>query len=165
MCVEITGGYGVSADSRFLVKTLRKHEVDLLLDTLEGYVHHLQNNPNTILSRCVGLHGLKIYGLTKYFVVMENVFLAQLKPHEMYDLKGSWVGRQTHHKHGLQSGKIMKDNDLKRFIILSKSSRKQIIAQLKRDTRFLEDCKIIDYSLLLGIYHMVSCLLTHSLTY
>ena len=63
---------------------------------------------------------------------MENVFLADLKPHEVYDLKGSWVGRQTNH--GIEKGKIMKDNDLKRFIILSKGNRRQILNQLKRDT-------------------------------
>lgn len=83
---------------------------------------------------------------------MENVFLAQLKPHEIYDLKGSWVGRGT--DHGIQSGKVMKDNDLKRFVILEKDMQKQIINQLDRDTKFLAKNQIMDYSLLLGVYHM-----------
>ena len=52
-------------DSRFLVKTIKKHEIELFLETLEDYVRHLKNNPNTILSRCVGLHSLRMYGLTK----------------------------------------------------------------------------------------------------
>ena len=53
-----------------------------------------------------------------------------------------------------QSGKVMKDNDLKRFVILNKDTQKQIIRQLDRDTKFLEEHEIMDYSLLLGIYHM-----------
>ena len=89
------------------------------------------------------------------FVVMENVFLAQLKPHEVYDLKGSWVGRGT--DHGIKSGKVMKDNDLKRFIILNRKNQSQILEQLDRDAKFLEDHEIMDYSLLLGIYHMKIC--------
>eukprot|EP01084_Bolivina_argentea_P311706 539575_1 len=141
-----------SHDSRYLVKTIKKFEVEVMLNTLTQYVEYIIANPNTILSRIIGLHSIRLYGLTKYFVVSENVFLSKLKPSEVYDLKGSWVGRYT--KYGIDSGKTLKDGDLKRFIVLNTQCRKQLINQLDRDSKFLSQINIMDYSLLLGIYHL-----------
>lgn len=139
-------------DSRFLVKTISSHEVQLMLDILPEYEKYLRDNKDTLITRCLGIHSCTMYASVKYFVVMENVFIAKLKPHEVYDLKGSWQGRYTHH--GPRTGKTMKDLDLKRFIILSKRNLKFITKQLAKDTQFLADHQIMDYSLLLGIYHM-----------
>ena len=72
-----------------MVKTLSKSEVKFLISILKDYVQFLKDNRHTMLSRYVGLHSLRIYGLNKYFVVMENVFEGDLKPTEIYDLKGS----------------------------------------------------------------------------
>eukprot|EP01083_Nonionella_stella_P017556 49124_1 len=142
-----------SHDSRYLVKTIKKFEVEVMLDTLKQYVQYIVDNPNTILSRVIGLHSIRMYGLTKYFVVTENVFLSDLKPSEVYDLKGSWVNRYT--KYTIESGKTLKDADLKRFIVLNDQCRDQLIHQLQSDSKFLaETCDVMDYSLLLGIYHM-----------
>ena len=77
----------VTHDGKYVVKTIKKHEVALMIRTLKDYKLYLQSNPQTILSRCVGLHSLKMYGLNKYFVVMENVFEGKYKPTEIYDLK------------------------------------------------------------------------------
>eukprot|EP01083_Nonionella_stella_P238297 835124_1 len=125
----------VTHDSKFIVKTIKKSEVKVLILILKDYVHYLEQNPQTILARFVGLHSIKIYGVTAYFVVMENVFAARLKPTEMYDLKGSWVGRVT--AHGLLDGSTMKDSDLKRHIILNDEQRRAVLHQLSRDTQFL----------------------------
>lgn len=139
-------------DSRFLVKTIQRFEAEVMLNTLKEYVKYVVDNPNTILSRVVGLHSIRLYGLTKYFVVTENVFLSKLKPSEVYDLKGSWVGR--HSNYNVQSGKTLKDGDLKRFVILTEKTRTTLIKQLNSDSEFLARCNIMDYSLLLGIYQM-----------
>ena len=72
----------VTHDSKFIVKTIKKYEVKLFLEILKDYKQYLEDNPQTIFARCVGLHSIKIYGLIKYFVVMENVFAAKLKPTE-----------------------------------------------------------------------------------
>eukprot|EP00485_Elphidium_margaritaceum_P012881 CAMPEP_0202708118 /NCGR_PEP_ID=MMETSP1385-20130828/20374_1 /ASSEMBLY_ACC=CAM_ASM_000861 /TAXON_ID=933848 /ORGANISM="Elphidium margaritaceum" /LENGTH=736 /DNA_ID=CAMNT_0049367015 /DNA_START=537 /DNA_END=2747 /DNA_ORIENTATION=- len=139
-------------DSRYLVKTIKKFEVEVMLKTLREYVEHLKQNPNTVLSRVVGLHSIRLYGLTKYFVVTENVFLSSLKPSEVYDLKGSWVNRYS--TYGVTSGKTLKDGDLKRFVVCNKHNRTQLIDQLNKDSLFLASCNIMDYSLLLGIYYL-----------
>ena len=43
----------------------------LFLEILKNYKEYLEQNPQTIFARCVGLHSIKVYGLVKYFVVME----------------------------------------------------------------------------------------------
>jgi len=139
-------------DSRFIVKTVTKTELNYLLSFLKDYVRHLEHNRNTVLSRIVGVHSCRFYHIKKHFVVMENVFVGDLQPNEMYDLKGSWVGRYTHY--GVHSGKVMKDLDLKRYVIMDKSTRKKMLRQLDRDTAFLERNNVMDYSLLMGIYFM-----------
>ena len=57
-------------DSRYLVKTIKKFEVEVMLDTLKKYVEFLEENPNTMLARVVGLHSVKLYDIctlyTKY---------------------------------------------------------------------------------------------------
>ena len=68
------------------------------------------------------------------------------------DLKGSWVGRYTNH--GLFDGGCMKDQDLKRHVILNDHNRNSVISQLSKDTEFLASHNIMDYSLLLGIHYM-----------
>ena len=140
-------------DSKYLVKTISKEEASFLIDILPNYVRHLSENPNTVINRFIALHSCKMYNLTIYFVVMENVFLANLQPHEKYDLKGSYIDRSTKHTH-VNSGKVMKDLDLKKFIILSNENRIKIIKQMEIDTKFLASQNIMDYSLLLGIYYM-----------
>ena len=85
-------------------------------------------------------------------MVLENVFLCDLKPNEVYDLKGSWEGRFT--KHRLSAGKVMKDLDLKRYIILERTTRTKMLSQLQRDTSFLAQMYVMDYSLLLGVYYV-----------
>jgi len=83
---------------------------------------------------------------------MENVFEGDLKPTEIYDLKGSWVSRSTTHE--LYSGSVMKDVDLKRPIIMEERNTKRILQQLQRDSMFLREHNIMDYSVLLGIYYL-----------
>eukprot|EP01084_Bolivina_argentea_P257702 434224_1 len=142
----------ITHDNKYIVKTIKKYEVKKLIKILRYYKNYLDNNTQTILSRFIGLHSIKIYGLHKYFVVMENVFRAKLKPTEIYDLKGSWIGRIT--EHGLFDGSIMKDLDLKRHIILNNNNRNNVLKQLDKDTKFLYKYNIMDYSLLLGIHYM-----------
>ena len=52
-------------DSRFIVKTVSSTEVDYLLSFLKDYVHHLEHNRNTVLSRIVGVHSCKFYQIKK----------------------------------------------------------------------------------------------------
>jgi len=53
-----------------------------------------------------------------------------------------------------ESGKLMKDEDLHKRLRLNDTISDQIYKQLSRDSKFLMDQQIMDYSLLLGIYYV-----------
>jgi len=137
-------------DMRYLIKTLTHSEAQLLLDTLRKYVHFMRENPKTFLSAYFGLHRIKLYGHSIYFVVNKNIFAnLEHQPDETYDIKGSWVDRYT--RHHIEDRKLMKDTDMKRRLLLDKLRSFGIYKQLERDAAFLASVNIMDYSLLLGV--------------
>jgi len=145
-----------TSDHKFIIKTIPYQEAKFLLQILKKYVTYLDKNRQSLISRILGLHSLHIYDLTLYFVVMENIFLAKLDPEEQYDIKGSSVDRQTNNP---TAKKPMKDNDLKLkkkrgLVILAKKQTEELIAQLSKDSEFLAELNIMDYSLLVGIYYI-----------
>ena len=71
---------------------------------------------------------------------------------EMYDLKGSWVNRSTVTPDGENKSRaVMKDNDLREKLYMNEAQEKELMGMLKKDSEFLRDFGIMDYSLLLGI--------------
>lgn len=146
-----------TCDSRFIVKTITYKEAKFLHKILKKYVEFISRHPGSLISRILGMHSLHLYDLTLYFVVMENIFVADLHPHEKYDIKGSWVDRGTSYK--VSQGKVMKDNDLhmkrtRGLVILSEEQTDNLLEQLDEDSKFLASLNIMDYSLLVGIYYI-----------
>ena len=142
----------MTADSEYMIKTVTKGECQTFLRILPGYFEHMRKYPESFITQFYGLHCIKIYGTTIYFTVMKNIFVSGLDPHEKYDIKGSWVSRHTNHH--IESGKLMKDEDLHKRIIFTKETAHAKYMQMKHDTRFLKSVNIMDYSLLLGIYYV-----------
>jgi len=107
----------------------------------------------TYLTKYFGLHSVKLYSKVIYFMVSSNIFPSdqnlydQIK--ERYDIKGSWIDRHTN-RH-LFENKLMKDEDLHRMLQLDPVTSANIHNQLAKDTAFLQQNCIMDYSLLLGI--------------
>ena len=139
-------------DGRYLIKTLHREEAQLLLHILPSYTAYFKENVETYLARFYGLHSVKLYSNTIYFVVMRNVFPPHSEPQETFDLKGSWVARHTNNHSDL--GRLMKDEDLHKQLLLERTVSSRIHGQLRRDTDFLRGHGIMDYSLLLGIYYV-----------
>eukprot|EP00483_Globobulimina_turgida_P007869 UN07884 len=54
----------------------------------------------------------------------------------------------------IEEGRLMKDEDLHKNILLSHQQSKQVWDQLNIDTRFLTNLQVMDYSLLLCIYYI-----------
>jgi len=78
-----------------------------------------------------------------------------MEPVEKFDLKGSSVGRFVSVKKR-KSGAILKDLDIKeqgRKLYLPEDKRQAFIDQIAKDTEFLMTYRVMDYSLLLGIYY------------
>ncbi|GBG77014.1 hypothetical protein CBR_g23344 [Chara braunii] len=142
----------LSHDDKFIIKTMKKAEMQVLLRMLPHYYRHVRKYDNTLLTKFFGLHRIKPHGGRKVrFVVMGNLFCSDLRIHMRYDLKGSSLGRKT------DLGKIdenttLKDLDLDMVFKLEEGWRERLMAQLYEDCKFLEQQQIMDYSLLLGVH-------------
>ncbi|KAK9279524.1 hypothetical protein L1049_013203 [Liquidambar formosana] len=142
----------LSKDDRFVIKTLRKNEVKVLLEMLPNYYRHVRKYGASLLTKFYGLHVVRpVGGLKVYFVVMENIFRSDLYIHKRYDLKGSSQGR-TVNKFGVDEKTTFKDLDLDFQFYLNPLLQRRLLAQIKYDCEFLEAEGIMDYSLLLGVH-------------
>ncbi|GAA0150179.1 kinase [Lithospermum erythrorhizon] len=142
----------LSRDDRFVIKTLKKSEVKVLLKMLPHYYEHVQLHENTLITKFFGLHQIALrHGKKVRFVVMGNMFCTELRIHRRYDLKGSTHGRFTD-KDKIDEGTTLKDLDLTYEIHMDKLLRLSLFKQISLDCDFLKSQGIIDYSLLLGLH-------------
>ncbi|XP_008449413.1 phosphatidylinositol 4-phosphate 5-kinase 7-like isoform X2 [Cucumis melo] len=142
----------LSQDDRFVIKTLKKSELKVLLKMLPKYYDHVKAHENTLITKFFGLHRITIHGRSKVrFVVMGNMFCTELRIHRRYDLKGSTFGRYTHGDKS-KDGITLKDLDLSYEFHMDKLLRQSLFKQISLDCMFLESLHIIDYSLLLGVH-------------
>ncbi|XP_052172989.1 phosphatidylinositol 4-phosphate 5-kinase 9-like [Diospyros lotus] len=142
-----------SQDDRFMIKTLRKSEVKVLLRMLPDYHHHVRTYDNTLITKFFGLHRIKPSSGQKFrFVVMGNMFCTELRIHRRFDLKGSSLGRSAD-KFEIDENTILKDLDLNYCFYLEPSWREALLKQIEIDSEFLEARHIMDYSLLLGVHY------------
>ncbi|XP_047153536.1 phosphatidylinositol 4-phosphate 5-kinase 7-like isoform X2 [Vigna umbellata] len=142
----------LSQDDRFVIKTLKKYELKVMLNMLPKYYHHVGRYENTLITKFFGLHRITLRGGKKVrFVVMGNMFCTELHIHRRYDLKGSSQGRYTKEEK-INSNTTLKDLDLKYEFHMDKKLRESLFKQISLDCMFLESQHIIDYSLLLGLH-------------
>jgi 1-phosphatidylinositol-4-phosphate 5-kinase len=85
---------------------------------------------------------------------MNNVFKSPLSLQKRFDLKGSTLGRFATESEKQASEHILKDQDVVRtnqVLVLTRSDRLLLEAQLTTDLKFLVSHNVMDYSFLLGI--------------
>jgi len=157
-----------TSDGRYMIKTVTSKEFKLLRRMLSQYYDHMMRYSSSLICRFLGLHCLRAKGAVEgtaarlkatispfhkvYFIVMVNMFNTPVEIHRRYDLKGSWVGRETNVQ---DPGVALRDGNFKQakeHINIHPDCRDRFIAQIKNDTIFLRENNIIDYSLLLGIH-------------
>lgn len=145
-----------------MIKTQSPAESKFLRRILAHYYSHVMSYPHSYITRFFGMHRLKMPHLRRsvHFVVMQSVFASPegREVHEMFDLKGSSVGRSASEKERASgpSRCVYKDNDLvdsDTVIKLGPGRREAFLAQIAQDASFLQSMGIMDYSLLLGIHH------------
>lgn len=142
----------LSHDDRFVIKTLRRSELKVLLKMLPSYYDHVKKYDNTLITKFFGLHEITLRGGKKVrFIVMGNMFKTELRIHRRYDLKGSYQGRFTNKDH-IDEGTTLKDLDLAYEFHMDRTLREALFEQIQLDCSFLESQQIIDYSLLLGLH-------------
>lgn len=145
-----------SHDGRYMIKTQTNEENKFMKRILPHYYKYITENPHTTLVRIFGMHRVKMYHLHRkvHFVIMGSVFDTKEQIHQIYDLKGSLVGREATQKER-ESGGVLKDNDLikdKKKLQLG-SKKAAFIEQITKDAMFLAKLNIMDYSLLVGIHN------------
>lgn len=133
---------------KYLMKGLTSEEAETLKGLLPALTRHYSKN-RSLICRVYGLYSVKALGAVVWFVVMEDVFRELKKVHEKYDLKGSQVNRAV--GSAPLSGEVLKDADLRAPILVKRDQKEIILAALQKDSEFLYQHGLMDYSLLLGI--------------
>ncbi|KAG6630388.1 phosphatidylinositol 4-phosphate 5-kinase 6-like [Carya illinoinensis] len=143
-------------DDRYMIKTMKKAEVKVLLRMLPAYYKHVRAFENTLVTKFYGLHCVKLTGASQKkvrFVIMGNLFCAEYAIHRRFDLKGSSHGRTTEKPEAEIDPTItLKDLDLNYIFRLQKAWFPEFCRQVDRDCEFLEQERIMDYSLLVGLH-------------
>lgn len=149
-----------TSDGKYMIKTIKKNEFNVLKQTLSHYYQHILSNPNTFITKYFGLHKLKCYKKDKLVyniqvVVMNNIFSVTDDDliQDKYDLKGSRYNRITKVE-DIKRRFAKKDLNFiaeNRRIKISLPSKQAIISQISKDAEFLAKHQTIDYSLLIGV--------------
>ncbi|RDX69624.1 Phosphatidylinositol 4-phosphate 5-kinase 1, partial [Mucuna pruriens] len=163
----------LTQDDRFIIKTLKKSEVKVLIRMLPSYYQHVCRYKNSLVTKFLGVHCVKpIGGQKTRFIVMGNVFCSEYRIHKRFDLKGSSHGRTTDKpREEIDETTTLKDLDLCFVFCLEQSWFQELkwyiiccrvtwcfyfehffVMQLDRDCEFLEAEGIMDYSFLIGLH-------------
>ncbi|PSS15729.1 Phosphatidylinositol 4-phosphate 5-kinase [Actinidia chinensis var. chinensis] len=141
-------------DDKYMIKTMKKSEV--LLRMLSAYYNHVRSFENTLVTKFFGLHCVKLSGPAQKkvrFIIMGNLFCSEYTIHRRFDLKGSSLGRITDKPEAeIDATTILKDLDLNFIFRLQKAWIHDFRRQVDRDCEFLEQERIMDYSLLVGLH-------------
>jgi Phosphatidylinositol-4-phosphate 5-Kinase len=178
------GFFFFSRDGAYMVKTIKKDEVDALLDMLPRYYQFMKRNGRrSLLTRFCGMYDVSFRDAkgdvesSHTFVIMNSVFPPEGSRiiTERFDLKGSTLGREVSIDERETTGRnaVLKDLDLAREVQLLQSLQQRggkiipeyginigsnakaaFMAQVRRDVQFLVECECIDYSLLVGVAKM-----------
>jgi 1-phosphatidylinositol-4-phosphate 5-kinase len=169
-----------TSDMQFLVKTVSGEEKEAF--QCPDYYHHMSQHRDSLLNRIVLcasltrlvpaaqlalsdyakrlLMGEAVIGgdnnqSTLHFVVLENIIPPHRSPVELYDLKGSTLGRSAakEQEKARDSGKlvILKDLDVRRKLSVTAEMGRLLIETLERDAAWLQRQNVMDYSLLLAV--------------
>ncbi|XP_021774455.1 phosphatidylinositol 4-phosphate 5-kinase 6-like [Chenopodium quinoa] len=148
-------------DDKYMIKTMKKSEVKVLLRMLRAYYNHVRTFEDTLVTRFYGLHCVKLTGATQKkvrFVIMGNLFCTDYAIHRRFDLKGSSHGRTTDKPESeIDPTTTLKDLDLNYIFRLQRFWFQEFCRQVDRDCDFLEQERIMDYSLLVGLHFRDSC--------
>lgn len=145
----------LSADGRFIFKTIPHHEVESLRAILPQYREYIRANPDSRLMRFFALHRFQVANDFIYLFVGNNCFYSPrgLSVDKKYDLKGRKPKESSMKKDAIKQpahGNIWKDNQLDRSFYPDNAM--QLRLSLVKDAHFLASQDIIDYSLLVGVH-------------
>ncbi len=113
------------------------------------------------MTRCVGLYSVSmrsIFPSEIYCVIMLNNLPSFADIHEIYDLKGSSIGRQASIDRPLKRLKALKDLDFEAYyprgIRIPHEIYQRLKTTIENDMFELRKMMITDFSLVLGVYQL-----------
>lgn len=140
----------MSKDRKYILKTLKRDEFHYFIQIMDDYVKYMMKHyTDTLLPRFYGLYYIDNEHESRYLIAMNNVFehLPRNMEHVAFDLKGSTYKREASNQET-----TLKDLDLNRQKIkLNFEGSPNFLKALNRDSMWLRDHNLIDYSLLIGI--------------
>ncbi|KAJ8604431.1 hypothetical protein CTAYLR_000882 [Chrysophaeum taylorii] len=138
------GVFLISRDGRFILKQESAGAVSELCRIASDYARYVEDD-RSLLPRYVGAYTVAC-GDTSHWVVMNNVLDVPFRRVAVYDLKGSTAGRKAP-----SGAATLKDVDAHHADLASRRSSRAI-ERLDKDTAFLEQNDLLDYSLLVGVF-------------
>lgn len=154
-----------SHDRRFIIKTMTSAELKLFLKMLPDYELHLNENPQSIISRIYGVYTIRMQKIaTVNLMLMANTLMFRNSSNieRIFDLKGSTVSREVKIDSKTKNSTTLKDtNYLKiqkehELFNLMEDDNIKMNSILKADVKFLQDQGIMDFSLLLSAERYVA---------
>ncbi|CAN0863210.1 Phosphatidylinositol 4-phosphate 5-kinase 6 [Linum grandiflorum] len=143
-------------DDRYMIKTMKKAEAKVLIRMLPAYYNHVRKFENTLVTKYYGLHCVKLPGPNQKkvrFIIIGNLFNTEYAIHRRFDLKGSSHGRITCKPESeIDASTTLKDLDLNFLFRLQRAWYQEFCRQIDRDCELLEQERVMDYSLLVGIH-------------
>ena len=148
-----------SHDRQFIIKTMSDEELAFFLKILPDYELHVKENPESIISRIYGCYTVRMEKIaTVNLMLMANTlrFKNADNIERIFDLKGSTVSRKVKIKKETKNTTTLKDTnfleiqkeiELVNFMDADNAKLRRI---LQADVHFLQDHKIMDYSLLIS---------------
>ncbi|KAL7447350.1 hypothetical protein ACHAXM_010645 [Skeletonema potamos] len=147
-----------SKDGKYMIKTMTNAESKFLRRILPHYFRHCSLNPNTLVTKFLGMYRVKLYHLRRNvkFVVMKSVYDTDKHLDQLFDVKGSSKGRDAR-----PGEAVKKDNDVRRALpdgafVLEPGLRDKLRIQVQKDCDWLKSMKIMDYSMLIGVHNIVA---------
>ena len=150
----------MSPDRKYILKSVKQQEFDFFREIMESYYHYMTVNPDSLIIRFLGLYSIRFPQIDErgkrtnrevHLVCMTNIRPPGASVSETYDLKGSSTGRQATEEEKKDSSVILKDLDWKRKLHFGPIVRQRFLEQVSKDSRWLKQSRIMDYSLLLFI--------------
>lgn len=155
--------FAKSLDDRFIIKQVRKTELDSFVEFAPEYFKYLTESLSTksptSLAKILGIYQVTVKHLkggkeTKMdLMVMENLFFRR-NILRVYDLKGSARSRYNADPSG--TDKVLLDMNLletlrTKPIFLGSKAKRSLERAVWNDTAFLASVDVMDYSLLVGV--------------
>ena len=148
----------ISANYRFLIKTLCKADYASITRALPAYLRYMEEaraaGRTTLLPLYLGAWSLRLGGgRPMRFIALNNFFAGQHVIYRRFDLKGSTHGRRASSAEVARgASRCTKTWTSEQRQLHLGAQRAPTLESLRRDVELLQRLRLIDYSLLVGLH-------------